>query len=85
MANLSEATKAAARITIRDARTDDMPALIGVRISVEENHLSVAQMAERGITPASVMSDMKSGHLGSWVAEEAGEIAAFAMADRRDG
>jgi GNAT superfamily N-acetyltransferase len=69
---------------IRWARPDDMPAITHVRISVVENHLSVEQMAERGITPESVLADIASGDLGAWVAEAEGEVVAFAMADRRD-
>ena len=69
---------------IRKARPEDMPAITDVRISVTENHLSVEQMAERGITPASIIAEMVAGHLGAWVAEEKGHIVAFAMADRRD-
>ncbi|WP_119392045.1 GNAT family N-acetyltransferase [Taklimakanibacter lacteus] len=69
---------------IRTARADDLPAITHVRISVVENHMSVAQMAERGITPASTAAAMAAGDLGAWVAEEDGEIVAFAMADRRD-
>lgn len=61
-----------------------MPAITHVRISVAENHLSVEQMAERGITPESVLADIASGDLGCWVAEAEGEVVAFAMADRRD-
>ena len=69
---------------IRAARAVDLPAMTHVRISVIENHMSVAQMAERGITPARVLADMAAGDLGAWVVEEDGEIVAFAMADRRD-
>ena len=69
---------------IRPARADDLPAITHVRISVIENHMSVAQMAERGITPDRILADMAAGELGAWVAEEYGEIIAFAMADRRD-
>lgn len=70
---------------IRTVKPEDMPAITHVRISVTENHLSIEQMAERGITRESVMADIAAGDLGAWVAEESGEIVAFAMADRRDG
>lgn len=69
---------------IRKARPEDLPAITQVRISVTENHLSVEQMAERGITPQSVIAEMAAGDLGAWVCEEKEEIVAFAMADRRD-
>lgn len=69
---------------IRKAKPEDLPAITQVRISVAENHLSVAQMAERGITPEKVIAEITAGDLGAWVAEEDGELVAFAMADRRD-
>lgn len=69
---------------IRAARADDLPAMTRVRISVVENHMSVAQMAERGITPESTIAGMVAGDLGAWLAEEDGEVVAFSMADRRD-
>jgi hypothetical protein len=37
-------------ITIRDAAEEDIAAIFEVRTSVRENHLSVEQMAEMGIT-----------------------------------
>ena len=69
---------------IRKARPEDLPAITLLRISVTENHLSIEQMAERDITPESVIADITAGDLGAWVAEETGNILAFAMADRRD-
>ena len=69
---------------IRTARPEDMPAITDVRTSVAENHLSVEQMAARGITPEKVIAEITAGDLGAWVAEEDGEVVAFSMADRRD-
>jgi GNAT superfamily N-acetyltransferase len=69
---------------IRKAMPADLPAITQVRISVIENHLSVEQMAARGITPEKVIAEIAVGDLGAWVAEEDGEIVAFSMADRRD-
>jgi GNAT superfamily N-acetyltransferase len=70
---------------IREATLADVPAIFHVRTSVRENHLSVEQMAARGITHESVGSDMAAGHLGAWIAEIIGQIVAFGIADRRDG
>ncbi|HTN96150.1 MAG TPA: GNAT family N-acetyltransferase [Nordella sp.] len=69
---------------IRQARADDLPAMTAVRISVTENHMSVEQMAKRGITPEATLAEMAAGDLGAWVAEDKDGIVAFAMADRRD-
>ncbi|MFZ5674554.1 MAG: GNAT family N-acetyltransferase [Pseudomonadota bacterium] len=69
---------------IRVARAEDMPAMTAIRISVVENHMSIEQMAERGITAETTLAEMAAGDLGAWVAEDDGDIVAFAMADRRD-
>ncbi len=73
------------RDVIRPMRPDDMSAVTLVRTSGKENHLSIEGMAERGITPQKIIADMACGKLGAWVAEEAGEIVAFSIADRSDG
>jgi GNAT superfamily N-acetyltransferase len=70
---------------IRPGQIADLHAITRIRTSVSENHLSVAQMAEIGITHDSIAAEMAEGQLGCWVALEGGEIAGFAMADRRDG
>ncbi|MBC8036960.1 MAG: GNAT family N-acetyltransferase [Rhizobiales bacterium] len=62
-----------------------MPGITHVRTSVRENHLSLEQMAERGITQDGIVAGMEAGHLGCWIAEDQGQIVAFSMADRRTG
>jgi GNAT superfamily N-acetyltransferase len=69
---------------IRAARPEDLPAMTAIRISVTENHMSIAQMAERGITAEATLAEMAAGDLGAWVAEDDDGIVAFAMADCRD-
>jgi GNAT superfamily N-acetyltransferase len=69
---------------IRAARPADMPAMTAIRISVVENHMSIEQMAERGITAEGTLAEMAAGELGAWVAEDEDGVVAFAMADRRD-
>lgn len=70
---------------IRPGQVGDLPAITRIRTAVTENHLSVEGMAERGITQESIAAEMREGHLACWVALEAGDIAGFSMADRRDG
>ncbi|CAN5415392.1 hypothetical protein BH10PSE7_BH10PSE7_32600 [soil metagenome] len=70
---------------IRDARPADLPAITHVRTSVRENHMSVEEMASRGITHATIAAGMHAGYYGTWVAEAAGDIVAFSIADSRDG
>ena len=44
-----------------------MAEITRLRTSVKENHLSVEEMAERGITPAGILADLRTGDLGGWV------------------
>ena len=70
---------------IRPGTIADLPAIMRIRTSVTENHLSVEQMAEIGITLDSIAEEMTAGDLGCWVAMDGASITGFAMADRRDG
>src|SRR5262245_51373854 len=69
---------------IREATAADMDGISRVRTSVRENLLTAAQLAERGITNASVAASLLT-HRRGWVAQRGREIVAFSMADRRDG
>ena len=68
---------------IREASGADMPGIARVRTSVTENHLTTEQLAQRGITNASVAASLLVDRKG-WVAERSKEIVAFSMADRAD-
>lgn len=68
---------------VREASAADLPGIGHVRTSVIENLLTAAQLASLGITPASVATSLLT-HRKGWVAEQAGEIVAFSMADRAD-
>lgn len=68
---------------IRTALPADVPALFDVRTSVHENHMSMAELADIGVTPET-LPEMLSGNGRGWVAELEGEIVAFAMADAND-
>jgi GNAT superfamily N-acetyltransferase len=70
---------------IREGTPADLPQITHVRTHVIENHMSVEEMAARGITNQSIALDMLSGVLGCWVAEAESRIVAFSMADKRDG
>lgn len=74
-----------AEVEVRFATVDDLPEITRIRTSVIENHLSVEQLAARGITEASIATRMTSGALGAWVATVNSEVSAFAMADRLTG
>jgi GNAT superfamily N-acetyltransferase len=68
---------------VREAIAEDLPAISRVRTSVRENHLSVEQLRERGITNESVAASFLADSKG-WVAVCGQEIVAFAIADRAE-
>jgi GNAT superfamily N-acetyltransferase len=68
---------------IREAIGADMPGIARVRTSVRENLLTTEQLAQRGITNASVAASLLVDRKG-WVADCGKEIVAFSMADRAD-
>jgi GNAT superfamily N-acetyltransferase len=70
---------------IRPATAGDIPALFAVRTSVRENHLDLAQLAERGVTPGSIAAMLAAGDAAAWVVEEGGRVVAFSMADAQVG
>lgn len=67
-------------ITFRIASEEDIPAIFEVRTSVRENHLSVAQMAEFGITHDAIRQTLRKQPC-IWVAVYEDLIVGFAMAD----
>lgn len=72
----------AGRREYREAQAEDAPAITVVRTSVRENHLSVAQLAERGITEASIVDSFRAYSKG-WVALDGETLVGFSIADRK--
>jgi ribosomal protein S18 acetylase RimI-like enzyme len=70
-------------ITIRDAAEEDIPAIFEVRTSVRENHLSVEQMAELGITNETIRQFLRKEPC-IWVAVHEEHIVGFSMGDAAD-
>lgn len=71
-------------IHIRPATEADVATLFAIRTSVRQNHLSHGQLAELGITPASVAEAIRLGPC-CWLAEADGVAAGFAMVDGTAG
>ncbi|AKS04959.1 GNAT family N-acetyltransferase [Pseudomonas trivialis] len=69
---------------IRTATQDDIDTLFSIRTSVVQNHLSVEQMAELGITPQVLAESIEAAPC-VWVAEVDGRAVAFAMVDLAEG
>ena len=70
-------------ITIRNAAEADIPAIFEVRTNVRENHLSVEQMAELGITSEAIRQVLREENC-IWVAVQGDYIVGFSMADAAD-
>jgi GNAT superfamily N-acetyltransferase len=70
-------------IIIREATEDDIPAIFSVRTSVRENHLSVEQMAEFGITHEVIRLALHEEPC-IWVAVAGDQIVGFAMGPAAD-
>jgi ribosomal protein S18 acetylase RimI-like enzyme len=70
-------------INIRVASEKDIPAIFEVRTSVRDNHLSVEQMAEMGITQETIRQALREEPC-IWVALEGDLVIGFTMADAAD-
>ena len=71
----------APEIVFREATAADIAGIFRVRTAVTENALTLDQLAERGVTPASLAASFAKDANG-WVAAQRGEIVAFTIADR---
>jgi len=71
-------------IHIRLAKSSDIGEIFRVRTSVNENHLTVAEMAGMGITEASVAEMIDSAPC-AWVACADAKIVGFSMIDADEG
>jgi GNAT superfamily N-acetyltransferase len=67
-----------AQIEIRIALPSDLPEMTRIRTSVRENHMSVEELAARGITPASLIAMMATDSR-TWLALVDGVPAGFSM------
>lgn len=73
-----------ARPQIRAALASDVPGIFAVRTSVTENLLTAQQLADIGITPASI-AQMIAATPCAWVAVQDGIVIGFAMIDWEEG
>ncbi|MGM8850116.1 GNAT family N-acetyltransferase [Salinicola halophyticus] len=71
-------------IQVREARETDIEEIFAIRTSVAENHLSLAQLAEMGITPETIAAMLAQGPC-LWVAEIDGVPVGFSMVRNETG
>lgn len=72
------------QIQIRLAEPTDVQGMFHVRTSVHENLMTMAELAEIGITESS-MTEMIRHAPCAWVACEDGQVVGFSMADLETG
>ena len=72
-------------MNLRSASVDDVEALFDIRCSVRENHQSREELAALGIVPATIAEMITSGDYLTFIADEQGWPAGFAMAQISEG
>lgn len=65
---------------IRKIEKSDINDILDIRVSTKENHFSMTDLAEVGVTPKSV-AEWLEGSIKGWLCEISGQSVAFAMAD----
>ncbi|RON51630.1 GNAT family N-acetyltransferase [Pseudomonas frederiksbergensis] len=69
---------------VRMGNQTDISAIFDIRTSVKENHLSLGQLKQMGITPETIRQAMSQAPC-VWIAEVDGLPVGFSMADVEDG
>ena len=72
-------------IRIRPAVATDVETLFEIRCSVRENHQSREELAELGITPATVTEMIEGGDFSCLIAKIENQPVGFAMAEYKAG
>jgi ribosomal protein S18 acetylase RimI-like enzyme len=69
----------------REATAADVDAMFTLRARTRENPLARAELAARGITPASTRLALRSGQLRCWVCTQRAVLVGFCSGDARTG
>ena len=67
---------------LREIARTDIDDILDIRVSTKENHFSMTDLAEVGVTPESIAEWLK-GSIKGWVCEISGKPVGFALADSR--
>jgi GNAT superfamily N-acetyltransferase len=70
--------------SLRDAAAADVPSMFDVRAAVNENRMTRAEFAAKGVTENGVRQSLAT-HLRGWVAEVDGRVVAYSLADGARG
>ena len=65
---------------IREVEKSDIKEILNIRVSTKENHFSMDDLAEVGVTPQSV-SEWLDGSIKGWICEISGKPVGFTLGD----
>lgn len=68
-------------LVIRETGEDDVDSLFDVRARTRENPISREQLAAMGITPATTVAALRSGHTKGWVCLDGPNVIGFCSAE----
>jgi GNAT superfamily N-acetyltransferase len=69
-------------MVFREIEKSDIKDIIDIRVSTKENHFSMADLAQVGVTPESIAEWLEDSVKG-WLCEISGKPVGFAMADSK--
>lgn len=69
-------------MVIREIEKSDIKEILDIRVSTKENHFSMSDLAEVGVTPETIAEWLDSSVKG-WVCEISGKSVGFALADSK--
>ena len=67
---------------IRKINKSDIKDILDIRVSTKENHFSMQDLAEVGVTPESI-SEWLDGSVKGWICEILGKPVGFTLADSK--
>ena len=69
---------------LREIEKTDIKDILDIRVSTKENHFSMTDLAEVGVTPESI-AEWLEGSVKGWLCEISGKTVGFALADSKTG
>jgi len=69
-------------MVIREIEKSDIKDILDIRVSTKENHFSMTDLADVGVTPESV-AEWLEGSVKGWLCKMSGQPVGFALADSK--
>ena len=67
-------------MVFREIDKSDIEDILSIRVSTKENHFSMTDLAEVGVTPEA-LAEWLDGSVKGWLCEVSGRPVGFALAD----